>query len=121
MTVMVESARIDAANRNRIIAIIPAYNEERFIGSVVLKTQKFAREVVVVDDGSTDATAEIAEAAGAVVVKHERNLGKGMALNTGFSKARELRPEVVVTIDADGQHVAEETIEVVKPVLENQA
>ena len=105
----------------KIIAVIPAYNEERFIGSVVLKAQKYAYQVVVVDDGSTDATAEIAAAAGAVVVKHEHNLGKGMALNTGFNKARELSPEAVVTIDADGQHVPEETINVVMPVLENQA
>src|SRR5690348_8499845 len=81
-----------------IVAIIPAYNEERFIGSVVLRVQQYADVVIVVDDGSIDATAEVARAAGALVVCHDHNQGKGVALNTGFRQAREFAPDVVVTI-----------------------
>jgi glycosyltransferase involved in cell wall biosynthesis len=106
---------------HRIIAVIPAYNEERFIGSVVLKTRQYADAVIVVDDGSIDATGKIAEAAGAVVVQHPQNLGKGVALSTGFCRARELDPAVVVTLDADGQHSPEDVTCVAAPVLDGQA
>lgn len=106
---------------SRILVIIPAFNEERFIGSVILRTFKFADIVLVVDDGSTDATSEVAESAGAIVVKHPHNSGKGVALNTGFTKARELDPNVVITIDADGQHIPEEISLVVQPVLDGLA
>ncbi len=105
----------------KIVAVIPAYNEERFIGSVVLRAQKYAHTVVVVDDGSTDATADVAEAAGAIVIRHTQNQGKGGALNTGFRKARELSPDVVITLDADGQHVPDEMNVVAGPVLEGHA
>lgn len=105
----------------RIVAIIPAYNEDRFIGSVVLKTRCFADVVVVIDDGSNDATAEIAQVAGAIVVRHTQNQGKGAALNTGFKEARKHHPDVVVTLDADGQHLPEEISQVVEPVLEGRA
>jgi glycosyltransferase involved in cell wall biosynthesis len=105
----------------RTMVIIPAYNEERFIGSVVLKAAKYADMVLVVDDGSSDGTAEVAEAAGAVVVRHALNQGKGVALNTGFRKAREFDPDVVITIDADGQHIPEEIALVTAPVLADQA
>jgi glycosyltransferase involved in cell wall biosynthesis len=104
-----------------ITVVIPAYNETRFIGSTVLKARAYADTVIVVDDGSSDNTAEVAEAAGAVLVRHNCNLGKGAALNTGFCKARELGAQVVVTLDADGQHLAEELPQVVKPVLAGEA
>jgi glycosyltransferase involved in cell wall biosynthesis len=105
----------------KAVVIIPAYNEERFIGSVVLKAYKYSSTIIVVDDGSTDATAEVARAAGAIVMQHEQNQGKGVALNTGFRKAREFDPDVVITIDADGQHTPEEIDLVAAPVLEDQA
>ena len=108
-------------DRPRVVALIPAYNEERFIGGVVLKARDFADVVIVVDDGSSDATAEIARAAGATVVTHECNQGKGAALNTGFRKARELEPTVVVTIDGDGQHLPEEMPKVAAPVFRGEA
>jgi glycosyltransferase involved in cell wall biosynthesis len=109
------------ASPSRLMAVIPAYNEERFIGSVVLKAHRYVDIVIVVDDGSTDATAEIAEAAGAIVVSHPSNLGKGAALNTGFRKAREMSPEAVVVLDGDGQHHPEEIPTVAQPVLQGQA
>ncbi|UCC63066.1 MAG: glycosyltransferase family 2 protein [Anaerolineae bacterium] len=108
-------------SRPKIVALIPAYNEERFIGSVVLQAHRFADTVVVVDDGSTDATGEIAGAAGALVVRHEQNQGKGQALNTGFRTAREWNLDVIVTLDGDGQHVPEEMALVAAPVLEGRA
>lgn len=104
-----------------IIAIIPAFNEERFIGSVALTAGAYVTAVLVVDDGSTDRTADVAEAAGCVVIRHGSNLGKGAALNTGFRKARELGADAVVTLDADGQHRPEELVLVVTPILDGRA
>ena len=104
-----------------IVAIIPAHNEQRFIGSVVLQARRYADAVIVVDDGSDDATAEIAQAAGATVLQHAQNLGKGVALNTGFGAARHLCPDVVVVLDADGQHAAQQIPLLAKPVLEGRA
>jgi glycosyltransferase involved in cell wall biosynthesis len=106
--------------RNAVV-VIPAYNEERFIGSVVLKTRQIVNTVIVVDDGSRDSTADLAAAAGAVVVRHEGNKGKGVALNTGFLKAKEYTPEVVITLDGDWQHMPEEMALVAAPILEGGA
>ena len=107
--------------RQRVVAVIPAHNEERFIGSVVLRARTHADLVVVIDDGSTDATAEIAEAAGAILVRHERNQGKGAALNTGMRKARELEPDALVLLDADGQHLPDEAPVLLAPILAGEA
>jgi glycosyltransferase involved in cell wall biosynthesis len=104
-----------------IVAVIPAYNEERYIGSVVLKTRKHVDTVIVVDDGSTDLTAEIAEAAGAIVLRHEAKQGKGTALSTGFRRIRELDPAAVVMLDGDGQHLSAEVPQVLAPVLRGEA
>ncbi len=106
---------------HRIVVVVPAYNEERFIGSVVIKILKYPVTVIVVDDGSTDDTAYVAQAAGAVVVRHEKNQGKGQALNTGFCQARQLGPEAIVIIDGDGQHLPEQLPRLVCPVLSGQA
>ena len=104
-----------------LIAIIPAYNEERFIGSVVLKARKYVDTVMVIDDGSRDLTAEIAQAAGAIVIRHETNRGKGVALNSGFQKARELDAQILVILDGDGQHRPEEIPTVVAPIINGEA
>jgi glycosyltransferase involved in cell wall biosynthesis len=112
----------DARKQSKIIVIIPAYNEDRFIGSVVLKTRQFADEVIVIDDGSKDSTAELAQCAGARVVRHETNLGKGEALKTAFTLIRhEYAPQVVVTIDADWQHAPEEVPIIIRPILAGKA
>ncbi len=104
-----------------VVAVIPAYNEEIAIGSVVLKTKKYADKVIVVDDGSIDKTAELAELAGAEVVKLDRNYGKAYALMKGFERARELNCSATVVLDGDGQHDPDEIPLVVAPVLNGEA
>ena len=86
------------------IAAMPAYNEERSITEMVLGCQKYVNHVVVVDDGSTDATAEQAASAGAQVIHHEWNAGYGAALRTCFETAQEMGADRMEIIDSDGQH-----------------
>lgn len=92
----------------RCCAVVPAYHEEKRIADVVRRIRAHCPDVVVVDDGSGDGTAAAAGAAGAIVVRHAVNQGKGAALNTGFRYAREHGYEVLVTLDADGQHDPDE-------------
>lgn len=88
---------------HRVLAIIPAWNEAPRIGRIVEGARAFL-PVLVVDDGSTDGTAEVARAAGATVVQHPHNQGKGAALKTGFAWALEHGYDAIITLDADGQH-----------------
>ncbi len=85
-----------------ITAILPAYNEEVSIGSAVLHTRKYVDRVLVIDDGSTDRTAEVAELAGAEVIKHPANQGKGAAQRIGFEAAS--GADIIITMDSDSQH-----------------
>ncbi|MEM3485919.1 MAG: glycosyltransferase family 2 protein [Candidatus Methanomethyliaceae archaeon] len=103
--------------RPKVIAAIPAYNEEKYIAEVVRKTAKYVDEVYVIDDGSTDRTAERARAAGAIVISHSKNMGKGAAVNTAFTLARQIRPEALVLLDGDNQHDPEEIPLLLEPVL----
>src|SRR5437016_12901544 len=89
---------------SKILVAIPAFNEGPTIGSVVLKARQFASEVIVVDDGSEDDTAETAALAGAHVIQHARNLGKGVAIRSAWRYARERTPEAFVLLDGDHQH-----------------
>jgi glycosyltransferase involved in cell wall biosynthesis len=104
-----------------VIAIIPCLNEERFIGSVVSKAVKHVDKVIVVDDGSTDATAKVAREAGAEVISHKVRQGAGAATRTGFEAALKYGAGVVVTLDGDGQHNPDEIQSVVQPVLSGNA
>jgi len=104
-----------------VLACIPAYDEEKTIAKVVLRTRRHVDSVVVCDDGSRDLTGEIAEALGAEVIRHKENMGKGAALKTLFKRARELRADVVVTLDSDGQHDPDEVPQLVQPVLDGAA
>jgi glycosyltransferase involved in cell wall biosynthesis len=84
--------------------IIPAYQESRAITKVVKLSQKYCSSVIVVDDGSTDQTGQIAKDSGAIVLRHSRNRGKGAALRTGFKYAIELQCDLIITLDGDMQH-----------------
>ena len=104
-----------------IVSAIPAFNEEATIARVVIGSGRHVDKVLVCDDGSTDMTAEIAERLGAEVVRHERNLGKGAAIKSLFNLAKRLGADVVVTIDADGQHDPNEIPKLVEPILSGNA
>ncbi len=91
----------------KVCVLITALNEERAIASVVSGALKTVDRVVVVDDGSTDSTAAEAEKAGATVLQHEENQGKGVALRTGFRYMLEQGCDAIVTMDGDGQHSPE--------------
>ena len=100
--------RMGGAGGMKACVIVPAFNEERRIGGVVGDIREYVADVAVVDDGSLDGTGEAAREAGVVVLEHIRNRGKGMALFTGFEWAREEGFDVAITMDADGQHAAED-------------
>lgn len=108
-------------DKPRIVAGIPAYNEELSIARVVIETARFVDKVIVVDDGSTDMTAQIAERLGALVLRHGRNIGKGAAVASVFKEARELGVDILVTLDADGQHDPNEIPHLIHPILEGLA
>jgi glycosyltransferase involved in cell wall biosynthesis len=92
----------------RTMALIPALNAAHTIGPVIGAAKLEVERVVVVDDGSSDETAAVAERAGATVLRHPRNRGKGGALKTGFQYAIEHGFDGVITLDADGQHLPRE-------------
>ena len=107
----------------RKAAVVPAFNEAASIRSVVteIRAADPEFEVVVVDDGSTDATAELARAAGAVVLSLPYNLGIGAAVQTGLQYALEHDFDVAVQIDGDGQHDSRELEALLAPVLSGRA
>lgn len=92
----------------RIVVLIPAFNAARTVGDVVRAAKQEMSDVVVIDDGSIDETGSVATAAGAKVVRHEHNRGKGGALKTGFQYAVDNGYDCVITLDADGQHLPRE-------------
>ena len=102
----------------RALAGIAAYNEARYVGSIVLQTRQYVDEVIVVDDGSTDNTARVAELAGATVIRHPENRGKGAAIQSILAEAKKRNPDVLVLLDADAQHDPNEIPILIKPVTE---
>ena len=89
---------------NKICILIPAYNAEKRIGPVLEKVRSLGLDTIVVNDGSMDHTEKRAEEYGPHLLKHHRNLGKGAALRTGFQYILEKDYQVIITLDADGQH-----------------
>ena len=100
---------------------IPAYNEEKNISEIIKKLQKITNKIIVCDDGSSDSTAKIAKEMGALVVKHETNLGYGAAIRSIFLKAREEKSEFLITLDSDGQHRIEDISTVLDPLKTGKA
>lgn len=103
------------------IAVIPAYNEETRIASVVRGARRYVDAVIVVDDGSSDGTGLMAKHAGAHVVTHMENMGAGAATMTGIEAARMQGADTVVTLDADEQHSPESIPSLLLPVTEGRA
>lgn len=116
-TYAIESADDQNTEYGTIVGV-PAYNEEIGIGSVVNKAQQYADEVIVVDDGSTDDTVDIAKDAGATVIEHETNRGKGAAVQTLLEYIQDCKFGTAVLIDGDGQHLPSQIPKVTEPVVE---
>ena len=104
-----------------VIIGIPAFNEEKNIGSIVAKLSQKYEKIIVCDDGSSDMTSSIASSMGAHIVKHEKNMGYGSAIKTIFNEAKNVGGDVLVTFDADGQHQITEIESVLKPISEDHA
>ncbi len=102
---MIESK--ESGERRKVLAAIPAYDAGPWVGDVVRRTTRQIEDVLVVDDGSSDETARVARAAGAEVISHRVNRGKGAALLTAFSVALARGYDAIATLDADGQHLPE--------------
>lgn len=102
----------------KIVAVIPAYNEESRIEQVIAQARPYVDSVLVIDDGSTDATASVASRSGARVLQHVENCGAGAATMTGICAARLLHANVLITLDADGQHDPKDIPALLKPVID---
>lgn len=108
-------------SHHSVVVCIPALNEARIIGSVVRAAKRYSNCVLVCDDGSTDNTSEEASLNGALLFKHPKSMGKGAALRTLFREASKLAPDVVITLDGDGQHDPADIPNVVVPILDGSA
>ncbi len=102
----------------RVIVAMPAYNEERYIGTMVLKARRYADEVMVIDDGSSDDTAGISRLAGATVIRHSQNKGKGVAIQRILNEVKKKTAEILVLLDADSQHNPDEIPRLIQPILD---
>ncbi|BDQ31817.1 dolichyl-phosphate mannose synthase [Nitrosopumilus zosterae] len=105
----------------KVIIGIPAFNEERNIGSIIAKLKQKYAQIIVCDDGSSDMTSVIASLMGVHVVKHDKNMGYGSAIKTIFNESKKIEGDVLVTFDADGQHQISEIDSMLKPIYDNKA
>lgn len=105
----------------KTVAVLPAFNEERYIEKVVKEARKYADEVIVIDDCSRDNTFGIAKKAGAKVYRHLINRGVGGATRTGIKAALFAGADIIVILDADGQHLPEDIPALVAPIKKNKA
>jgi glycosyltransferase involved in cell wall biosynthesis len=111
-----------------LFLILPAFNEAKIIGAVLKNASQQLKKlnikdfkIIVVDDGSLDQTASIAETHGAVVLRHFLNRGLGGALGTGIAYAKKKKADMVITFDSDGQHDPKDITKLIKPIQENKA
>lgn len=107
---------------SRIFIIVPAYNEEASIADVIndLKEHGYYN-IIIIDDGSTDRTGRIARENNTLVLSHPINLGQGSAIQTGLEYAISLGADIIITFDSDGQHMASDIKDLIKPVIDGKA
>lgn len=103
------------------VVCIPAFNEEKTIGKVVVRALPYVDQVLVCDDGSGDMTAAIAEKLGAKVIRHEQNMGKGEAFRSLFSACRDMGADVMITLDGDDQHDPADIPKLIDPLAKGYA
>jgi glycosyltransferase involved in cell wall biosynthesis len=101
----------------KITVGIPAYNEEKNIAKIISQIKEITSSIIVCDDHSTDDTGSIAKSLGVDVVTHSKNMGYGEAIKSIFDKARKINSDVLITMDADGQHRIEDLKKILKPVI----
>jgi glycosyltransferase involved in cell wall biosynthesis len=102
-----------------IIACIPAYNEERNLGPVIIGASKFVDKIIVCDDGSSDLTSEVSKRLSCDLIVHQNRRGKGVALKDLFERALDLGADIIVTLDADGQHHPKDIPALIKPIRDD--
>lgn len=103
-----------------ILAAIPCYNTENYIADVIAKTKQYVNEIIIIDDGSIDKTAEIASSLGATVVRHLHNKGYGAAIQSCFKTAKKEQADILITLDGDGQHDPSNIPTLLAPVLKGE-
>jgi len=101
----------------KLIAVIPAFNEEASIGDLISFTKKYVDRIIVCNDGSEDMTAKIVSKLGVNIISHKKRKGKGNALRVLFKEAIKFDPDVIITLDADGQHIPSEIPKLINPII----
>ena len=105
----------------KVVAAIPCFNEQNFIGDIVTRAKKYVDRVIVIDDASTDDTGKVAQVAGAEVIRHETRRGAGAATKSGFQAAKKGDVDILLTLDGDGQHNPDEIPKLLAPILNGEA
>ena len=105
---------------NNVIAVIPAYNEEAVIESIISKTQSFVDLVIVCDDGSTDNTSKMIRKNNVIFLRNPKKMGKGFSLQCLFKEAEKYGPQMIITLDADGQHDPNDIPKFFDPILSDK-
>lgn len=105
----------------KIVLGMPAFNEGEKIEGIINEIKNLVDDIIVCNDGSTDSTGIIAQKMGAIVINHKKNLGYGSAINSIFSKAREMEADILITFDADGQHRSKDIQSVIDPIVNDEA
>lgn len=118
---MPQSSQPSRKTSPKVIAAIPCFNTEPFVVDIVSKARKYVDQVVVIDDGSHDGTAEAARAAGALVINHGINRGYGEAIKSCFEAAKANAADVLVVLDGDGQHNPDEISRLLAPIIQGEA
>jgi len=105
----------------KVVAIIPAYNEAKYIEDVICGMKHYADKVIVVDDSSTNGTMSKAEKAGAIIVKRSGERGFGYSNRAGIKRALSEDCDIIITLDGDGQHNPEDTDKLIEPIIKGKA